>query len=295
MAPKDFATLPNLLFGRFQLELARELARLVRFVELGGPASSRLQAALPNLRERAIRHRVLSESPLLPSPQVLLSWDRHDSASLPLITTECDRAATFNPAYTRLLELWQDFTSRYVSLPEDETGLARSGLQPMSKIYELWVACEIAAGLGLNFQASETFEAVLTSESAFSPDEQLKLYYNKGLRGGWYSTHRPGLPRPDLQLEVGGRQIFLDVKYRTGQDERARPDDIYKMLAYMHDFGVTTGVILFPGQQPGARGLVIENEQGQRLVELALRPPNAGESDQFGPALGQLLQKTLLF
>ncbi|MEI6046332.1 MAG: hypothetical protein WCS37_18435, partial [Chloroflexota bacterium] len=296
-APKDFATLPNLLFSRFQLELARELAQLVRFVELGGPASVRLQTTLPNLKERAARHLALCQAPLLPSVQLALAWNRHDPATLPLLATECKRAANFNPAYARLNELWHDFTSRYVSLPQDETDLARSGLPPMSKIYELWAACEVANALNLNFRSTEIFEAktVLTAEGAVfcSPDEQIKLYYNKGLPGGWYSTTRPGLPRPDLRLEVGGRQIFLDVKYRTGSDERARPDDIYKMLAYMHDFEVKTGVIIFPGQQAGTKALAIENEQGQRLVELALRPPQSEENDQFGVRLGQLLAKNL--
>ncbi len=297
-SPKNFATLPNLLFVRFQLELARELVRLVRFVELGGPASPRLQKALPELRERAYNHRALTESPLLPSPDLALEWDRHDSSALSAMTVECERAAAFNPAYTRLSALWGDFTSRYVSLPEDETALARSGLQPMSKIYELWATCEVAAALHLNFQTSQGAEnqPLLSAESAVftDPGGKTKLYYNKGLRGGWYSANRPGLPRPDLRLEVGQQQIFLDVKYRVGREDRARPDDMYKMLAYMNDFAIKTGGIIFPGQQPGAKALVVENPQSQRLIELALRPPDEANQADFEAELGQVLRENLL-
>jgi len=300
-APKDFATLPNLLFVRFQLELAQELTRLARFVEAGGPASAGLRKALPELKERASRHHALTQSPQLPPAQVALDWDRHAPDMLELLAQACEQAATSNPAYARLFSLWQAFTSRYVSLPEDEEALSRSGLQPMSKIYELWVVCEVAAALNLQFEILEDGpledKVTLSARSAvFSrTDRSIKLYYNKALRGGWYSANRRGLPRPDIRIEMAGQIILVDVKYRVGSQDRARPDDIYKMLAYMHDFGVNTGGIIFPGQAAGLKALSIENAQGQKLVELALRPPRPEISSQaFGQELGRMLEEKLL-
>jgi hypothetical protein len=275
-APRDFATLPNQLFIRFQIKLERELDRLVRFVEAGGPASARLQKELPQLKKRIEQHQELhGYQDYLSEAEIAAAWNYDEPPSLEQLAAECDRASYFNPAYRKLLELWRDFSSRYVSLPEDEQELARAGLQPMSKIYELWAVCEIAAALDLNFEEADDSEglAAMEKESAVFSNRQIKLYYNKGVRGGWYSANRPGLPRPDVRLElVSGRQILLDVKYRVGREERARPDDMYKMLAYMHDFGVDVGGIIFPGQSGGARVLQVENPQKQRLLELALRP-----------------------
>ncbi len=299
-APKNFATLPNLLFVRFQLELEWELLRLVRFVELGGPASSRLQRALPEFRERATRHHALTESALLPSAAFALDLDKQASSLKAAFASECSRAAYANPAYTQVSVLWSEFSSRYIALPEDDTQLARSGLQPMSKIYELWAACEVAAALGLQFEtveATKSFDGTpaMAAESAIfrSADGKTRLFYNKGLRGGWYSSSRPGLPRPDLRLESEGRQLFLDVKYRVGSENRARPDDIYKMLAYMHDFQVKVGGIIFPGQQPGLTTLEIKNERDESILEVALRPPLAGEQIEFEQELGERLHKLI--
>jgi 5-methylcytosine-specific restriction endonuclease McrBC regulatory subunit McrC len=81
------------------------------------------------------------------------------------------------------------------------------------------------------------------------------------------------MARPDLRLQRLGddKQILLDVKYRTGGQERANPDDVYKMLAYMNDFKVIVGGIIYPAATLTPK--VIDDNKGQRLLEIPLRPP----------------------
>jgi len=266
-APKTFATLPNLLLGRFHLSLSQQIRQLLKLVEVGYPASSRLRAILPEFSERVSRHHSFIELPYFQDLLPLLQPEI-DLTEVAELETAC--LAAPNPAYANLWHLWQEFRTRYVSLPEDEETLARAGLQPMNRIYELWATCEVAAALELNFEGEDnTFKGA----SATFSNSEFKLYYNQGVSGGWYSATRAGVARPDLRLQrlSDDKQILLDVKYRTGGQERANPDDVYKMLAYMNDFKVNIGGIIYPAATPTPH--VIDDARGQRLLEIPLRPP----------------------
>ncbi len=276
-APRDYTTLPNLLFLYFLKELAQEVIGLVRLVQAGAPASARLKEALPEFENYA---RQLENSPAFSTPLLRPAvssletgeFDPRTSQLWPAIEQTCH--AAYNPAYHRLVELWQEYNSRYVRLPDERLEPAWAGLQPMSKIYELWAACEIANGLGL------TFEGQFGLESAVFKGPGLTLHYNRAAPGGWYSAAPNGTrlrsPRPDLRLELpDGSQLLLDVKYRNaGQPAHAHPDDIYRMLAYMNDLAVGQGGIIFPGEHSGPTLTLLEQAtSGQRLAEFALRPP----------------------
>lgn len=283
-APLDYATRPNLLLVCWLKELALENRQLVRLVETTRLASVQLVRALPEFRAYAdnLEHLLASEKNLQPAlAQLDQGFDPRNPAEWVEVARACQES--FNPAYSQLAEAFEQYGRRYSRLPEN---LAQeAGIQPMSVIYEWWAACEIAAALGLAFKEAEQGRqsGLFQSETAGAA-----LYYNQAAPGGWYSAGRLQPARPDLRLEFShSSPIFFDVKYRLfpTDPERAHPEDMYKMLAYMNDFNITTGVIIFPGlpsEQP--RLHLIEDPTGQnqpprRLAELALRPPISPEAE----------------
>jgi hypothetical protein len=258
---RDFATLPNLLTVFWLRELVGELHALVKLVRNGAPASPRLQNGLSEFEgyaaafEEGMKRRNFVIQPIIIELE-RTNFDvrrRQDELQTAFVST------TY-PAYARLWELWLAYSRRYVRLPHTDERIFRAGLPPTSKVYELWAACEIAHALGLsaNFAGSTG-----------------TLFYNRAAQGGWYSAHsRRQPPRPDLRLVTPDKTVLLDVKYRSGSQSRANPDDMYRMLAYMNDLQVKSGGIIFPGDTP-APHLTLLEENGQRLAELQLRPPAA--------------------
>jgi hypothetical protein len=279
--PKFYGTLPNLLFLRFNLELLKELEQLRNLIG-ATPHSKSLQKWLDSSYVYMQTHQKALNLPEL--RQFRLSAEKlPDFKKNPELRLEMERACknTKQPAYRRLYQVWTEFSDNYVSIV-DETTTLRSGLQPMSKVYELWSVCEIAAALDLQCvtagSANNSFYFKGQTEWG-----EASLHYNRAVRGGWYSSTQPGLPRPDLRLEIMGkspRQIFFDVKYRVNPQAdghtRAKPEDMYKMLAYMNDFGVNIGGIIYPGELDQIQSILIEKQTSsllpQRLFELALRP-----------------------
>ncbi len=282
-APKTFATLPNLLLCRFHLNVSQQIGQLLKFVEMGYLASSRLKAILPEFNERADRHRNFMELPYFQDLVPLLPPEV-DLTDVSELETAC--LSSLNPAYADMWRLWQEFNTRYISLPEDDPATATAGLQPMNRIYELWVTCEVAAALELQFEAKDN---VFKGASATFGNAEFKLYYNQGVSGGWYSTSRVGLARPDLRLQrlTDRQQILLDVKYRMGGQERANPEDVYKMLAYMNDFKVSIGGIIYPASI--LTPTVIDDASDQRLLEIPLRPPLPAALESFSRQLREFL------
>ena len=269
----------NRLFVHFLQILAGQCRDLVRLVQLGAPTSARLKAGLSEFEDYAVALERSGNGQSLRAVRESLTQQPFDTD---LSTLEKLAQTTSNPAYRRLVESWREFSERYVRLPPDEARMRQMGIQPMSKIYELWAACEIAYALDLTFADATQ----MGLESAVFRQGDRVLYYNQGAAGGWYSTHsRKQPPRPDLRLEVAGQsRLLLDVKYRQTTDRQAQPDDMYRMLAYMNDFGVRRGGIIFPGveQAPVLKLLeqqVAGGQPGQLLAELALRPPVEGEEN----------------
>jgi hypothetical protein len=284
-APLDYATRPNLLLVFWLKELVLENRRLVRLVETTGQASVQLERALPEFQAYADRLEqfLASQRHLQPAlARLAEGFDPRNPAEWTGVTRTCQES--FNPAYGQLAGAFEQYARCYIRLPEEVSGEA--GIQPMSVIYEWWAACEIAAALGLAFKESEQGRqsGLFQAETGGGAT----LYYNQAALGGWYSAGRLQPARPDLRLEFPqGAQIFFDIKYRLFPPDpnRAHPEDMYKMLAYMNDFNITTGVIIFPGPpstQPGLRLIEGPDRPGQpakRIAELALRPPISPEAE----------------
>ena len=281
-APLDYATRPNILLVFWLKELALENRRLVRQVKTTRLASAQLERALPEFRTYAasLEHFLAAEKNLQSSLAGLIAgFDPRN----PLEWAEVERACreSFNPAYSQLVEAFEQYDRPYIRLPKEAS--EEVGIQPLNVIYEWWAACEIAAAFGLAFNESDQGR-----QSGLFQSERGRLYYNQAAPGGWYSARRTQPARPDLRLELSqGSQVLFDVKYRLfpSDPERAHPEDMYRMLAYMSDFNVPTGVIIYPGppsQQPTLR--LIENpgdqaHPAQRVGELALRPPTSTDPE----------------
>lgn len=272
-APVDYATRPNLLLVSWLKELIFENRKLAWRVETSRQASVQLQKAAGEFRGYADSF----ERFLARYKQLQFGWPGDFSPRDPVEWEAIERACRecFNPAYERLAALFTQYKRRYISLPEEAD--EEAGIPPLSVIYEWWAACEIAAAFGLSFIYGEQGR-----QSGLFQAGQVQLFYNQAMQGGWYSADRVSPARPDLRLDLSNSPAaFFDVKYRAMANEpsRANPEDMYRMLAYMSDFNVTTGVIIFPGppaEQPKAR--LLESPTGfshpvRRLAELVLRPP----------------------
>jgi hypothetical protein len=285
-APTDYATRPNLLLVFWLKELIYEIRKLTWQVETSGQASTQLLKRIGEFKEYTGRFEqfLKIQQPLARlTARLAEGFNPRDPAEWPGIARDCRES--FNPAYTRLAAAFEEYLRRYIRLPEE--GGAAAGIPPLSVIYEWWCACEIAAALGLTFEPGEQGR-----QSGLFRSGQTALFYNQAAPGGWYSSGRAQPARPDLRFEPGpasgqGR-IFLDVKYRTAPADptRAHPEDMYRMLAYMHDFEVPTGVIIFPGTSAEPQLRLLErplekaengSRQGGFLAELSLRPPATEE------------------
>ncbi|MEI7554161.1 hypothetical protein [Candidatus Chlorohelix sp.] len=286
-AHKSFGTLPNMLLVYFHFELASQTQNLARLVELGSYSSTGLKRVLPALVESAAQHRLFPDNPyLVMLPSYLSGFDPVANEVAPLLAEMCRNAR--NPAYGAMLELWQRYCSAYVRLPKDESELARCGLQPTSKIYELWCACEVALALRLEYREDGNKGGYHFANAEY------RLLYNRGIQGGWYSAKRSGTARPDLQIEVikTGKRILLDMKYSLQETRKgetfANPEDVYKMLAYLNDFAVAVGGIIYPGK---GEARLINDGHIQQFLELPLRPPVNSDQLSFAERLrGSLLQ-----
>lgn len=272
-APVDYATRPNLLLVSWLKELIFENRKLAWRVETTRQASVQLQKAVGEFRGYADGF----ERFLALYKPLQFGWPGNFSPRDPAEWEAIERSCreSFNPAYERLAELFTKYKRRYISLPEDAA--EEAGNQPLSVIYEWWAACEIASALGLAFVDAEQGR-----QSGLFQARDVQLFYNQAMPGGWYSADRTASARPDLRLDIASTATaFFDVKYRaaTNDPTRANPEDMYRMLAYMSDFSVATGTIIFPGPptaRPKLRLLESHTDFSQpvrRLGELALRPP----------------------
>ncbi len=245
---KSYDVQANRIFVAFHRQLAAEMRAMA------GAVGGKYSAIAADLRARAVSHEGWTQRQLL-------------AAVGPLTTASSGEGVTGgSPAYSRLLKLWRDFATRYVTL--DPTAHL-SGLQPMHKLYELWCVCEVAAALGLHEDDAELRRGA--SFSGSFGGQSVLLRYDQPVAGGWFTSQlaRNRAPRPDLLLQVGQQRLLLDVKYRI-DNEQARTDDMMKMLAYMNDLNVAVGGIIYPGDGP----LVAypAAQAGKVVYALPLRP-----------------------
>jgi hypothetical protein len=263
---KDYATPLNLILVALHRTLAQQLRVLANQLAQRDPVAP----LVATMQAYAHRHDAWLERRLLAPLATALppTISRQDVAR--------ELTAVANPAYRELLRLWRDFHTRYVSL---DPAAHLSGLQPMHKIYELWCVCEVAAALGLHEAATDFGPGAIFSGRYLG--QPATLYYDQPVKSGWLSRHRgPGV-RPDIVLQLGGKRLLLDAKYRV-KNEDALTEDLYKMLGYMNDLRINVGSIIYPGGVE--REPYRDVSSGQLVYRLPLRP-NRADPHQLTAAL----------
>ncbi len=157
-----------------------------------------------------------------------------------------------NRAYRELPPLWQEYLRDYRSYYED-TVLVET--QRMADVYALWVVCEMANGLGLRSHSKSLREFR-------SPRKESILRYDAPgtVRDGWGDSIMgalfpseedtvvaTGSGQPEIFLNYRGVNIYFECKYDLRQ--RPRQQDIYKVLAFMNNYRIPCGGIIYPGPQ----------------------------------------------
>ncbi len=157
-----------------------------------------------------------------------------------------------NRAYRELPPLWQEFLHDYRSYYED-TVLVET--QRMADVYALWIVCEMANGLGLRAHSKSLREFR-------SPRKESVLRYDApgAVREGWgdsimgalFPEDEPAAPatgsgQPEIFLNYRGVNIYFECQY--GLRQQPRQQDIYKVLAFMNNYRIPCGGIIYPGPQ----------------------------------------------
>ena len=158
-----------------------------------------------------------------------------------------------NRAYRDLPILWKEFLDEYQSYYE-ETVLVQT--QKMTDIYALWILCEMASGLKLSAHAKSLREFRSKSKDIvlkYDAPEQVRQGWSDSIMGSLFgdseATSNPiqGSGQPEIFMNYRGVNFYFEAKYNLR--EVPRQEDVYKVLAYMNNYDVSCGGIVYPGPQ----------------------------------------------
>lgn len=159
------------------------------------------------------------------------------------------RVHTAAPAYHALLHLWQEYSQHSAQL----SGLPQ-GTLGMAYIYEIWVACELAALLGCD-QHSDFHERADGEISCTFRGEQYTIDYNLPYRYRGVGHDLSYESRPDLFVRSNDPaeriKFVADVKYRNLQKLDIHPlrEVNQQLRGYMGDYYARVGLALWPGNR----------------------------------------------
>ena len=158
-----------------------------------------------------------------------------------------------NRAYRELPELWREFLDEYQSYYE-ETVLVET--QKMTDIYALWILCEMASGLKLSAHAKSLREFRSKNKDIvlkYDAPEQVRQGWSNSIMGSLFgdseakSNPIQGSGQPEIFMNYRGVNFYFEAKYNLR--ETPRQEDVYKVLAYMNNYDVSCGGIVYPGPQ----------------------------------------------
>jgi len=158
-----------------------------------------------------------------------------------------------NRAYRELPELWREFLDEYQSYYE-ETVLVET--QKMTDIYALWILCEMASGLKLSAHAKSLREFRSKNKDIvikYDAPEQVRQGWSSSIMGSLFgdsdtkSNPIQGSGQPEIFMNYRGVNFYFEAKYNLR--ETPREEDVYKVLAYMNNYDVSCGGIIYPGPQ----------------------------------------------
>ena len=158
-----------------------------------------------------------------------------------------------NRSYRELPPLWKEFIEDYQSYYE-ETVLVQT--QKMTDIYALWILCEMASGLKLSAHAKSLREFRSKNKDVvlkYDAPEQVRQGWSDSIMGSLFgdsdTSTNPvqGSGRPEIFMNYKKVNFYFEAKYNLTQTPRQ--EDVYKVLAYMNNYDVPCGGIIYPGPQ----------------------------------------------
>ena len=158
-----------------------------------------------------------------------------------------------NRAYRELPPLWREFLDDYQSYYE-ETVLVQT--QKMTDIYALWILCEMASGLKLSAHAKSLREFRSKNKDVvlkYDAPEQVRQGWSDSIMGSLFGESDAktnpvqGSGRPEIFMNYKKINFYFEAKYNLTQSPRQ--EDVYKVLAYMNNYDVSCGGIIYPGPQ----------------------------------------------
>ncbi|MDP7535439.1 MAG: hypothetical protein QF766_01490 [Candidatus Poseidoniia archaeon] len=263
---RKWHTPSNLLLAKFHIELFTEAvffrdemdrrererrAWAAIYGQEAGAASDEVREQLEKLDAVCLLHKQILLGGKL---KELLGVARHIRKEAREINREAEQEIRRlkNRAYRDLPPLWQEFLCDYRSYYE-ETVLVET--QRMADVYALWIVCEMASGLSLRAHSKSLREFR-------SPRKESILRYDApgAVREGWgdsimgmlFPGDEPAAPavgsgQPEIFLNYRGVNIYFECQY--GLHQQPRQQDIYKVLAFMNNYRIPCGGIIYPGSQ----------------------------------------------
>ena len=158
-----------------------------------------------------------------------------------------------NRSYRDLPPLWREFLDEYQSYYE-ETVLVQT--QKMTDIYALWILCEMASGLKLSAHAKSLREFRSKNKDVvlkYDAPEQVRQGWSDSIMGSLFGESDAktnpvqGSGRPEIFMNYKNINFYFEAKYNLTQTPRQ--EDVYKVLAYMNNYDVSCGGIIYPGPQ----------------------------------------------
>ena len=158
-----------------------------------------------------------------------------------------------NRSYRELPPLWREFLDEYQSYYE-ETILVQT--QKMTDIYALWILCEMASGLKLSAHAKSLREFRSKNKDVvlkYDAPEQVRQGWSDSIMGSLFGESDAktnpvqGSGRPEIFMNFKKVNFYFEAKYNL--TETPKQEDVYKVLAYMNNYDVSCGGIIYPGPQ----------------------------------------------
>ena len=158
-----------------------------------------------------------------------------------------------NRSYRELPPLWREFLDEYQSYYE-ETILVQT--QKMTDIYALWILCEMASGLKLSAHAKSLREFRSKNKDVvlkYDAPEQVRQGWSDSIMGSLFGESDTktnpvqGSGRPEIFMNYKKVNFYFEAKYNL--TETPKQEDVYKVLAYMNNYDVSCGGIIYPGPQ----------------------------------------------
>jgi len=184
-----------------------------------------------------------------------------------------------NKAYRKLLE-WR---AEYKEL-DKILGIRRRNFNfvetenVLDKLYEIWILLELIQYLKKKGVRTEfTIKGEINFLKTSFEGQEIEIYYQRSqpLKGGWAKIS--GIPDYIFIDREKKKTVLVDAK----NYEEARATAIYKMLGYLHNFGVNDGILIFPALDEVEFDVIEGKSYGKKhsLAKVLLRPSPMKEDE----------------